>query len=185
MASSIEICNDALVMLSQEPVMALDDTTKASRLCKQRYESVRDALLRSYPWNFAMKREVLVQEATPPAFGFTFRYTLPTDCVRVVDINNRQFTWQVEGRSVLTNENYAHLRYIRKVEDANEMDAMFRECLVLKLAADMAISLTSNIDLRSIYEQLFDNKIRLAYNASAIESTPPEIIEGDWIISRF
>ena len=54
MASSIEICNDALTMLSQEPVMALDDTTKASRLCKQRYEPVRDALLRSYPWSFAM-----------------------------------------------------------------------------------------------------------------------------------
>lgn len=185
MASSIEICNDALTMLSQEPVMALDDTTKASRLCKQRYEPVRDALLRSYPWSFAMKREILARDLESPAFGYANAYSLPVDCVRVVSINDRTQEWQVEGRKVLTNADRVNLRYIRKVEDPNEMDAMFRECLTLKLAADMCMSLTSNIDLKSMYEQLLERKINLAYNASAIESTPPEVIEGNWILSRY
>ena len=185
MASSIEICNDALTMLSQEPVMALDDTTKASRLCKQRYEPIRDALLRSYPWSFAIKREILARDLESPAFGFSYAYSLPVDCLRVISINDRTQAWQVEGRKILTDADRALLRYVRKVEEPNEMDAMFRECLTLKLAADMCISLTSNIDLRSMYEQLVERRINVAYNASAIESTPPDVIEGDWIPSRY
>ena len=52
--SVIEICNNALVDLGEEPITSLADNTKAARLCNQRWPAVRDAVLRAHPWNCAV-----------------------------------------------------------------------------------------------------------------------------------
>ena len=70
MASSTEICNQALILLGQEPIITLDDSTKQSRLCKRLYQPVLEALLRAYPWTFAIKRKILARDLEMPEFGY-------------------------------------------------------------------------------------------------------------------
>ena len=56
MLTELDICNEALTSIGENPIVALDDSSKASRLCVLKYASKRDYLLRKYAWNFAKKR---------------------------------------------------------------------------------------------------------------------------------
>ena len=55
MASVIEICNSALNQLGANAITALTENSKNGRLCNARYNTVRDAVFRSHPWNSLIK----------------------------------------------------------------------------------------------------------------------------------
>ena len=72
--SAVQICNNALIKLGANTITSLSDDTKPARLCNKIYTVLRDDLLRSHPWNFAIGRSSLAQLVDAPAFGFSFQY---------------------------------------------------------------------------------------------------------------
>ena len=75
MASVVQICNSALNQLGAASITALTDNSKNARLCNARYETIRDAVYRSHPWNCLIKRQQLAQDTATPAYGFKFQFT--------------------------------------------------------------------------------------------------------------
>lgn len=69
MPSVVEICNEAMDLLGAATITSLDENSKEARLCNRRFSTVRDAVLRSHPWNCAITRATLSQDGTPPSFG--------------------------------------------------------------------------------------------------------------------
>jgi len=88
MASVVQICNSALNQLGASSITALTENSKNARLCNERYETIRDAVFRSHPWNCLIKRVQLAKDTDTPAWGFSFQYTLPADCLRVLQIRD-------------------------------------------------------------------------------------------------
>ena len=82
MASEVEICNEALTALGENPILSLTDNSKAARLCNLKYANKRDYLLRRYLWNFAVKRITLAPDVATPEFEFSAQFTLPVDCIQ-------------------------------------------------------------------------------------------------------
>jgi hypothetical protein len=72
-----KICNMALTRLGHDQISSLTENTKGASLCSLHYDVCRDALLRAHPWNFAIARAALAQEATTPNHEYSYRYTLP------------------------------------------------------------------------------------------------------------
>ena len=62
MASDIGIINGALSKLGEVPILAVTDNTEPGRLANRTYNDIRDALLREFPWNFAIKRASLAAD---------------------------------------------------------------------------------------------------------------------------
>src|SRR6185503_12979564 len=64
-----------------------------------------------------------------PAFDYSYLYSLPTDCLRVMEINDVPppwDNWRIEDRKILSDEGTSlRLRYIYDVTDYTKMDAMF------------------------------------------------------------
>tara|TARA_R100001530_G_scaffold114015_1_gene80959 strand:+ start:206 stop:1021 length:816 start_codon:yes stop_codon:yes gene_type:complete len=58
-SSEVAICNSALIKLGAAEISSLSDTNKRAQLCNAQYSKLRDELLRSHPWNFAIGRKVL------------------------------------------------------------------------------------------------------------------------------
>lgn len=56
MASDVDIVNNALSKLGQSPITALTDDVERARLANRIFTTIRDAVLRDYDWNFALKR---------------------------------------------------------------------------------------------------------------------------------
>ena len=176
MASTVEICNGALNQLGATTILSLTEDSKNARLCNSRYTQVRDALFRSHPWNCLQKRVQIAADATAPAWGFTYAYTLPADCLRLLKILDYDSNYKVEGRKILSNTSSMKILYVARVTDPNEYDELLRETLSASLGADIAFGVTSNNQTATNMYNLFKEKLR---DARFVDSTEGQNIDSD------
>jgi|TARA_R100001530_G_scaffold21414_2_gene17675 hypothetical protein len=191
MASVISICNSALNLLGASTISALTDDSKNARICNQRYEPVRNRVFRGHAWNCLHKRVQLAQDSTAPVVEYTYAYTLPSDCLRVLKIHtgtadsiNSEIDYKVEQRKIVTNEGTIYLVYIALVTDPNEYDVYLQESISHQLAADIAYSLTSNATLAKNYMQRADERLKEARFIDATENSLDTIQSDEFIDAR-
>jgi hypothetical protein len=176
MASIVDICNGALNQLGATTILSLTEDSKNARLCNSRYAQVRDALFRSHPWNCLQKRIELAADSVAPAWGFSYQYTLPADCLRLLVILDYDSNYKVEGRKVLSNTSSMKILYVARVTDPNEYDELLRETLSAALGADIAYGVTSSSPVTQNMYTLFQNKLR---DARFVDSTEGQNVSPD------
>ena len=176
MASVVDICNGALNQLGATTILSLTEDSKNARLCNSRYTQVRDAVFRSHPWNCLQKRVELAADTTAPAWGFSYAYTLPADCLRLLRILDYDSNYKVEGRKILSNTSSMKILYIGRITDPNEYDELLRETLSAALGADIAFAVTSNNQTATNMYNLFQDKLK---DARFIDSTEGQNIDQD------
>jgi len=195
MSSVVEICNSALNVLGANNITSLTEDSKNARLCNQRYEPIRDAVFREHTWNCLVKRVELAQDVASPAFEYTYQYTLPSDCIRVLSIGgNHNGTssnldggqkFKVEGRKIVTDEQTVFLIYSAKITDPNEYDTLLIESIVARLAAELCYAITSSTTLANSLKQEYLEKLRLARHADATEGTADVLDSSTYINARY
>ena len=176
MASTVDICNGALNQLGATTILSLTEDSKNARLCNSRYTQVRDGLFRTHPWNCLQKRVELAADTTAPAWGFSYAYTLPADCLRLLRILDYDSNYKVEGRKILSNASSMKILYIGRITDPNEYDELLRETLSASLAADIAFAVTSNNTTATNMYNLFQDKLK---DARFVDSTEGQNVEQD------
>ena len=186
MASVVEICNSALNQLGASTILSLTENSKNGRLCNSRYETVKDSVLRAHPWNSAIKRQTLAADTVTPDWGFEKQYTLPSDCLRVLTIQNYESNYKIEGRKILTNDTSVKLVYVARITDPNEMDVLLRETISAALASDIAYAVTANATLQQRMAEKYQLKLSEARHADAAEgyNTDPTLGEVDNILTE-
>ncbi len=174
MASEVDIINSALNMLGASNIISRGEDSKSARITNQRYDYVRDAVLRAHPWNCAIKRTTLAADSDSAPFGFSNQFTLPTDpyCLRVLRLEYLDVDFRVEGRKIQCDEDTLNLIYIARVMDPNEYDQSLVEAIAARLAADTSYALVQSTSLTGAMYQLYDNKLSEARFIDATEGTP-------------
>jgi len=199
MPSAVDISNAALNTLGATNITSLDEDSKAGRLINQRYELVRDAVFRSHNWNSLIKRANLAQNAVAPTFGYLHQYTLPTDCLRVLEFSNGTLTYPkdnmtdnsggpvyvVEGRELLTDETTVFIKYIARIEDPNKYDTLLVDTISARLAMEICYAITGSNSMISTTKALYDEKIKEARFVDATEGAAAKFEASDLIESRF
>jgi len=157
------------------------------------YVQCRDALLRSYDWNFARARATLDPHPDAPAFEWDHAYLLPDDFLRLrndyttEDSQSVTDRWEIEGNMLLTNDDEVELKYIKKVTDPDEFDPLFKQMLILTMALNMlfAIAGTSGITL-TMQAQLNKELIALTNTAKMVtEAEGPDRGRSNWNWARY
>lgn len=108
------IWNLALGLIGEYEVTEGQTELKQYRFCDRYYDQSRDLVLKSHPWNEAKNRVIIVQDATGPLFGYSRQYTLPSDHLRVLAVNDCLGTdqrnsadgvwpWEVENDKLLSD----------------------------------------------------------------------------------
>ena len=186
MASVVQICNSALNQLGASSITALTENSKNARICNERYETVRDAVYRSHPWNCLIKRVQLAQDSDTPAWGFTYQYTLPSDCLRVLQIKDYNSDYKIEGRKLLIGESEVYLIYLAMESDVNQLDVLLRETISACLAQDIAYAITSNLQVAKLMAEKYQAKLSEARHTDASEgyNTDPNLAPTDQIITE-
>ena len=191
MASIVDICNSALNLLGASTISALTEDSKNARLCNQRFEPVRNRVFRSHNWNCLITRVQLAQDTTGPVVEYTYGYTLPTDCLRVLKIHNgttdsiaSNLDYKVEGRKIVTNETTIYLVYIALDTDPNTYDSYLAESISHQLAADLCYAITNNSTLANNYMARADERLREARFIDATENSLDTIESGEFLESR-
>ncbi len=182
--SAVDICNIALIKLDNAArIESMDEDYRPARLCNQFYIPVRDALLREHPWNFAQKRIALAKLAEVPAFGFTSKFTIPTDCLHVRQIYPDQ-EFVIESGELLTNADTANIIYTRRVENEAEFDACFVTSFAARLACEIAQPLTGSVEKVQAMNTLFLNELQKARLADSAEGKEDPTTSEPWLEAR-
>jgi len=158
--SDTAVCNIALRKLREQPIQSLDaDGSEPAKICNAFYADARDYMLVRHPHNFAMRRAILAQKSTGPAFEYDFAYSLPTSpyCLRAYQIYHggtyHRDGWVVEGRELLTDrDNDLYLRYIARAEDTTAWNPAFTEVFTSFLAGVLAYPITRSTTAQDKWE---------------------------------
>ena len=198
MPSVVDICNEAMDLLGAATITALTENSKEARLCNRRFETVRDTVLRSHPWNIAITRASLAKDSDAPAFGFSNQFTLPTDpyCLRVLSFWNSnvdseiaaydsQVMFKIEGRKVLSDEGTCRITYLARITDTETYDSLLSSTIAHKLAAETAYAITGSTTVSQAMQQLYEVRLREARSIDAMEGVPDKLIADDFINIRF
>ena len=198
MPSVVDICNEAMDLLGAATITALTENSKEARLCNRRFETVRDTVLRSHPWNTAITRATLAKDSDAPAFGFANQFTLPTDpfCLRVLSFWNSnvdseiaaydsQVMFKIEGRKVLSDEGTCRITYLARITDTETYDSLLSSTIAHKLAAETAYAITGSTTVSQSMQQLYEIRLREARSIDAMEGMPDKLIADDFINIRF
>ena len=166
MATEVSICSNALRKLGDDPITSLTEDTERARLCNAFYNTARDSLLRSHPWNFAITRASLTRLSSTPAYGFAYQYALPTDpyCLRVLEMEYQDYIFKIEnlateGRVLLSDESTAKILYVGRITDTTLFDSLFIDTLTAHLALKLAYPITNSVTLQAQMQKLYQAKL--------------------------
>ena len=190
----VDIVNQALSALGEARIISLDDPGPAAELARSLYESVRDAEISRYCWNFARDRVRLPALGEAPAFGWRHQYLLPADCLRVLSaepwpqalmddyIAGENRAWLVEGRNLLSDQGPPlNLIYLRRVEDPAFYPPVFVEVLAARLAVRLCERLTGSNSKRELALKEYELAARQARRLDAIQLPPQRPGDGEWM----
>lgn len=177
MTSAVDICNLALSKIgSENRISQIGEAGREGEQCELFYEHTRDHLLQSHPWNFAIGRKALSQDANSPAFEFDNQFLLPGDYLRSWKLYNDNNPFKVEGDRLLTNSSSVNLIYIKKITNTTLFPPLFVEALATRLAAEMCDVIASdNTKTQRLFAE-FEVKFREAKRRDGQEGTPDNII---------
>jgi hypothetical protein len=183
--SVVDICNSALQRVGAATILSISDNSPEARACSVAYDSNRRDELRKQKWNFAKKRVVLAPDATAPAFDYTYAFTMPSDCLRVLRPPTPDLDWQIEGRQILTNwSNVLNLKYIADITDATIFDPAFYNVVAAALALDLVEKLTQSNTKKAALVKDYDDAVMSARRVNAFEAGPEDAPEDGWWIAR-
>ena len=148
-----QIANIALAKFREGRITNIEsDTDSVAVVMNDQYDHALELLLEEHRWNFAGKRVTLTKLQDKPPFGWNFQYALPSDCIRLKDVNgedvessSRLFT--IEGRNLLSNDDVVTITYVAEIADTNLFSPSFVESLAFKLASITCGRLTGDTDL--------------------------------------
>lgn len=198
MSSNVSIANAALIILGARLIISLEDDDPKATALNERFDAVRDAELRRHRWRFSIKRKALAADSETPISGFNYLFTLPSDCLRLLEIGDYHFggtssdyvtsstaPYAIEGNQILTNlAAPLNVRYIRRVTDPGSFDSCFSESLAARLAYECCERITQSTSKREDCLQAYQMALREARTANALERPSEQMSDDTWLTAR-
>ncbi len=180
--SEVAVATMAANLLDDYRIASLDDDTPLSRFMAREFGYVRDECLQSYPWHFAVKRAALPVDNEAPAFGWTYRYTVPSDCIRLLPLRKDgawrgdEVPYELESRKILCDVSAPlKIRYIRRVTNIAEWSPLAARAFATRLALYSATRVTGK---NTYYQKCFQALKDVMWEATQNDSLERGTNEG-------
>ncbi len=191
MASVVQICNLALNFIGANTINALTEGSQEARRCNLIYEDVRDDLLASHAWNFAVVRIALATPVDDPPLDWSYIFQIPSDCLRPLYVEAatgvQDVEYRIESGRVLTNfDDDLTLVYVKRETDPEKYDPLFTAALWTRLAMELAFPLTNDENIVNRAEKRHTAALLKATNAHGPvkEEFSRTQTEDSWISGR-
>ena len=142
-----ELCRQAILRVGTAEQFG--PSSQAMLLAKSLYPQVRDSLLLTGSWTWAMKSTTVAESLPRPEYKWAYRYAIPSDCLRVFRVNDQDYAtgdaaWEVSGNFVLSNSDSGAPSWVagRTYEVDNVVtsaEAVYR-CMVTGTAAQPGVT---------------------------------------------
>ena len=200
MTERIDVVNQALTYLGEDAITSLVDDADRARIMAIHYETSRDATLEAHDWSFAIMRFIPPLNATPPVYGASMAFDIPTNILRVIAVDNpkdtsnsdftlpinsrEQLDWVFERRQVICNADVIHCRGIRRIEEEGLFSPNFVQSFAAMLAFKCALALTSSAEVQANMMGMFTEFIRIAKSRDGLQGRSQRLRNRSLIKSR-
>lgn len=186
-ATVVSICSNACLLLGAKTINDLEDDSDRAQLASNLFPLLRDAFLRSRPWNAATRRVILAADEETPAFDWAYQFSIPPDWLKTLQVGRlgQEVDYVHEGRKILCDDTALPLRYIFRNENVGSWDSLMIHCMTIGMSAAMAYAITSSATKEDLQWKLFAAALR---EGSAIDGQDdPAQTLGDFrlVSSRF
>lgn len=191
----VEICNIALGRIGAADIERIDEASKAARTCRRFFDVDRKNVLEKFPWTFATRRvQLALLNENPPDYKYAYRY--PSDCLKIRRIYNKDYSNEkgecpyqllsdTSGRKLYTDVELASIEYTADIEDVTLFSSQFVEALSWKLAADLAMAITSNANIAQYCLQGYNEYFIQAAGEDAIEDGQLDPVHDRLALARW
>ena len=137
-----EICRQAILRVGSADVFK--PYGEPMSLATSLFDQTRNELLADFDWQFARVQTTLAAHGTPPTFGYSARYALPTDTLKVLRVNgvdeDENFgQWEIVGGFLHTNSTPSiRVEMTSIVTDASKFPPVFVNMLTVTLAMKLS-----------------------------------------------
>lgn len=194
--NKIDICNIALGRIGRKAsITSLTENSAEARACGRIWDMVRQSLLREFTWSFSHKITLLAL-STETIPGWNYLYAYPSDCLQALRIFNRagadlrgeQEKWDVvnvgNNTFIACNVEQAYLEYTADKTDTDSWTTQFADCLAWRLAFELAMPLSGDVNLRNSCWQLYMSLGSMAKTTNAAEKNVDAYKERRYINAR-
>jgi len=161
--SKLEIANQALAHLGQEPLLTYTDESSNGNAIRTFYNTARIALLEEGNWSFATERVSLAPASPVPEFGYTNKFLLPADFLNVDELldsgNSPIKNYKIERGHLLADKTEIRLVYVSKDVSEGDFSGKFAELLAFKLASLSAYRILKSVTEAKQRVELFETQL--------------------------
>lgn len=192
MATAVSICSNALVRLGGDTISSFDEADSDGaniervRAAANLWPTIRRRVLRGNDWNCAMRRVLLSPDATSPAFGFSYRYQMPSDWLRNVAVGLDERTqYRKEGNYLLTDADTLPLLYVFDNDNPATYDAALVDVLELAMMAALAYPVTKSTSLAAELHKILRDSLAQARALDGQDDPADTLGDNPLLTSRY
>ncbi len=177
--STTSMCNLALNLIGdKQRITELDDDQSVTaNVCRLVFPEIRDQVLAepSVEWVCARTRKQLTLLSSTPSFGWSYQYTVPAGCLRVVAVvassgDTRGIPWRRESNRLLLNNNECYILYIQQIADVTQYSPALAKAIYVKMAAELATRVAGNkVKARDLLQVYLEEALPEAVAANQAE----------------
>lgn len=183
MATAIEICSNALILIGAAPISSFQDPGAGATAASNLYEDTLNRVLSEHYWRFAVKKQSLNRLSQEPLNEYKYAFQLPTDLITIITV--RPFSnYQVFQKFLYSNFSDVELDYVFRPEEV-DMPAYFTKALEYRLAADFAIAVTNDVSKNELWERKYLNELAHARSIDSRNTPPQPIVNQPFTDIRF
>lgn len=156
MATDVEICSNALLLLGAEPISSFTEESEDAGRCANIYPLAKAEVLRAHNWNCCTRRKILSPETTTPDFDWRYQFARPSGWIRTLQVGyaDQPLDYVTEGTKILANTNVLPIVYVADVSEG-EWDALLVSVMVKRMELALAYPVTKSTSLRDSLKMEF------------------------------
>ena len=162
MATDIDICSNALLLLGARPIQSFDDGTDASTLCANLYPSTKESILSRHDWRFTITKRRLALTTNSPVSLWDYEFQLPSNgltdgVIKAFNDNSAGApvykNFEIQGDKLLTDVNEIWIDY-QTTSDESAWPPYFVELMEYAISAKLAYPITDQANLAQEMKQI-------------------------------
>lgn len=119
-----------------------------------------------------------------PSHGYAYALPLPSDFIRLWDVNDGETDYKIETGYLLFDDAGADIRYTKAVTDTTTFDALFNRVLSIQLAKDLCTAITGNDTLMESLDIKWRRALGMARTTDSQEDGADRPVTAPWILAR-
>lgn len=189
-ATTLSICNKALVLCGASPITALTEDSVNGRAVNAVYDLSRKDFLTENRWTFSLSRSTLATASTA-TFAYlrpeeSYAYTKPSDCLRIWEMSELDAIWREEGNYIISNTSSLGTLFTYDHSEVGLWAPKALMAFIDKLCSDIAYQIiNSGTKAEAFLEKYHKVSLPSAMAENSQTGAHQEVIDDFWLKSKY